>query len=133
MNEITLPSSDGSDYLKLVNFTTNRDGVLFEIIVCSRNFTGRIEYALEAVEFHSLLEGLQQMYDKFSGSADLQFHMEEEFIHLELNPYGQVLVSGLLIDYREPSNSLKFGFYSDQSCLPSFIQALSLVGNEIDK
>lgn len=133
MREITLPSSDGSDYLKLVNFTLSGNDVLFEIIVCSRNFTGRIEYALDAVEFHLLLEGLQQMYDKFSGSADLQYYYEEEYIHFEINPYGQVLVSGLLINYREPLNSLKFGFYSDQSCLPSFIQALSLVGNEIDK
>ena len=78
------------------------------------------------------------MYDKFSGLADLRLHMEPDHIHFEINSYGQVLVSGLLIDdwedyWEEPSHGLKFGFYSDHSCLPSFIQALSLVGNEIDK
>jgi hypothetical protein len=133
MNEITLPSSDGSDYLKLVNFKPDRNGVSFEIIISSRNFTGQTVYALEAVEFRSLLEDLQYMYDKLSGSADLRLHMEEDHVRFEINSSGQILVSGLLIHHMEPSHRLKFGFYSDQSCLPSFIQALSIVGSEIGK
>jgi hypothetical protein len=133
MNEITIPSSDGSDYLKLVNFKPDRNGVSFEIIISSRNFTGRTVYALEAVEFHSLLDELQHMYDKLSGSADLRLHMEEEHVHFEINSSGQVLVSGLLIHYKEPSHRLKFGFYSDQSCLPSLIEALSIVSSDIGK
>jgi hypothetical protein len=59
--------------------------------------------------------------------------MEEDHVHFEINSSGRVLVSGLLIHYEEPSHRLKFGFYSDQSCLPSFIQALSLVGFDIGK
>ena len=133
MNEIILPSSDGSDYLKLTSFRPEPNGVSFEIQVSSRNFSGQTSYALEAIEFRSLIDNLQHMYDTLSGMAEMRLHMEEDHINFKINPSGQVLVSGVLIHYKEPLHNLKFGFYSDQTCLPSFIQALSHVGNTIGK
>lgn len=131
VDDITLPATDGTAHITLANLCPERRGARFDLVVSSSGFTGRTGYALEAAEFRSLVEGLRSMYDTMHGSADLRLHLEEDHVKFEMNARGQVLVTGVLAHYREPHHRLEFGFYSDQSCLPPFIRALSEAGRII--
>jgi hypothetical protein len=126
MSEVQLVASIGAQGLTVANFRREPSGgAQFVIVVTSRGFHGRSQYALEPEELTVLVADLQGMYDTCSGAAEMRLHGEEDHVRFQLDRRGRLLVTGVLIQYDHPSQRLEFAFYSDQSCLPSFIAGLS--------
>jgi hypothetical protein len=126
MTDIILRSSDGTASLTLENYRRDsRGGAEFTFVVNSRGFTARSWSAQEPEELSSLLERLQGMYDSLRGAAEIRLHIEEERVSLAMEANGKLLVTGLIVHYDKPEHRLTFGFYSDQSSIPTFISGLA--------
>ena len=63
---------------------------------------------------------VEQMAIENAGSAELREDYKEQAIKLEILKLGHVLVSGIIEQYGDHSQVLRFGFKTDQTCLAQF-------------
>ena len=63
---------------------------------------------------------VEQMAIENAGSAELREDYKEQAIKLEIMKLGHVLVSGIIEQYGDHSQVLRFGFKTDQTCLAQF-------------
>ena len=63
---------------------------------------------------------VEQMAIENAGSAELREDYKEQAIKLEILKLGHVLVSGVIEQYGDHSQVLRFGFKTDQTCLAQF-------------
>ena len=107
--EVDLPASSGAGGLTLCNLFHERSGgARFEIVVRSRGFEGRLQYALEPEELSSLVSDLKQMYDTCAGATDMRLHQEETHISFQMDTRGRLFVTGVLIQYEHPQQRFDF-------------------------
>ena len=62
------------------------------------------------------------MNSSFSGVADLKAEYEDQVITVGCNQLGKVVVTGELIEHSMLSQSLEFGFETDQTIINSLIK-----------
>jgi hypothetical protein len=96
--------------------------------------SGRFSYYNETFYFDDLArftEELKQMYELLSGSTELRFHYESEYIKFEAKSLGHIEITGEFLEYDQIQQRLTFGFEIDQSYLPSLIRQLEIVVQEV--
>jgi hypothetical protein len=120
-----LRSSDGVALLQLYHFSGSNSGIAFRIKVNSRGFCADAPYNLESFELPTLIADLKSMHSTLKGAAELRIHSDPDGVRFEMDSLGRVKVSVTLMHWSEPFHQLQLGFYSDQSCLPSFISELT--------
>ena len=104
-------------------------------------FVGRISlrsgaFALQGLKFYfddlsDFLTEVRRLYDTLSGRAELRARWERNHLALAANSLGHVSVSGHFEFFDGESQRLEFGFTTDQTFLPPFIQSLAGVCREL--
>lgn len=104
-------------------------------------FVGRISlrsgaFALHEHKFYfdglgSFLVEVRHLYDSLSGRAELRTAWEPNHLALTATLRGHVSVSGHFGFFDGESQRLEFGFTTDQTFLPPFIQSLENVCSEL--
>ena len=104
-------------------------------------FVGRISlrsgaFALHGHKFYFdelgvFLAEVRRLYDTLSGRAELRAAWERNHLALAVTPLGHVSVSGHFEFFDGESQRLEFGFATDQTFLPPFIQSLASVCREL--
>ena len=92
--------------------------------------SGRFSYSTGEFYFDCLYKftnEVKQMYQSLSGSAELNYHYEREYLKFEAKSMGHIEFSGEFIEYGEIQQELSCGFMFDQSYLPNFIEQLERV------
>ena len=60
------------------------------------------------------------------GTAIIKGQWEEDFLQIESNAMGHVLVSGEIVEHSEFDQRLKFAFQTDQTILPPLARDLRI-------
>jgi hypothetical protein len=122
-----------SDFIELSGFERFDDGSGYRAVlrVASGEFacTGREFYFDDLPAF---LDHMREAYQRVSGSAELRYRYEEDFLRIQFTRLGHIVVSGLLVHYGPCKRRLQFSFEADQSFCPPFIAQLQEVCEELE-
>jgi len=122
--DVLLRTNDPGAKLALRNISGGPHGMQFMLTASSRGFSGELSQSLESSELRQLLVGLREMHRTLQGSAELRTHGEADGATLTIDKLGRVKVDVTMVHYGDPVHRLQISFFSDQSCLPAFIQEL---------
>lgn len=123
---VQLLTNDESKVLVLSEFGGNQTvPYQCEVHISSMGFGFKgVFYFDNYLEFCASIE---QMAAKLNGSAELKENYKDQAIKFEITNLGHVQVSGYLEHHSEHSQSLSFGFKTDQTCLAPFCKDLRKV------
>jgi hypothetical protein len=113
---------------ELCNISGDCYGINFELYASSLCFKGQVPYCLERSELRDLIDDLRKMYTRLWGTAELRTHRDEHGATFTINQLGCVQIDVVMIHYADPVHRLEVTLFSDQSCLPEFINELEEVG-----
>jgi hypothetical protein len=108
-----------SKYLVQINFT-------FDIFVSSEGFCGNSHFCVRRDQIEQLIDQLDDLYSKLSGSAILEDNDSNSFIGFSIELNGSLKIQGQLGGSYE-DHFIKFKFSTDQTCLPTLIQDFRLL------
>jgi len=83
---------------------------------CSRQFFFSRYYA------EKFLKSIIKMNSTFDGTAELKAEYEDQIIVFTCNKMGKVIVTGEFIEHSMLSQTVEFGFETDQTVLPGLIK-----------
>ena len=92
--------------------------------VRSGPFSANVAFYFEAHGLESFVAALELLNNSLKGSAHLKTEHEDPYIELEVDGIGHIRVRGKLLQTGPDFQTLQFAFTSDQTSLPSFIEAL---------
>jgi len=72
-------------------------------------------------------ESIRRVDQSLSGTARLGHSYERDYIEFSMHTRGRLTVAGLLGQYGDHSQELRFSFGVDQSYLPAFISSIEQV------
>ena len=123
---VSLATNEFSKTLVFSNFNGGqRDPDQCEVQLRSGTFSFEGTFYFENLsEFTS---SIGQMAEGKYGIAELREDHRNQFIRMELSESGDVVVIGIMEQHREFSQSLTFGFKTDQTCLALFARDLRKV------
>jgi hypothetical protein len=112
-------------YLVQINFT-------FDLTVLSDGFRGTSHFCVRRDQLEKMCVDLTEMQIKLSGKTILDDNDSDGFVEFEIEPNGQLIVSGQVGGTHE-DHFVKFKFQTDQTCIPTFVQDFqSLLKNQYD-
>ena len=100
-------------YLFQINFT-------FDLTVLSDGFSGTSHFCVRRDQLEKMCADLISMQMKLLGKTILDDNDSDGFVEFEIEPNGQLYVSGQVGGTHE-DNYLKFKFQTDQTCINSFV------------
>jgi hypothetical protein len=92
--------------------------------VRSGPFSADIAFYFEAHALKLFVAALESLNKSLKGRARLKLEHEDPYVELEGDGRGHIKVRGKLLQTGPEFQTLEFEFTSDQTCLPSFIEAL---------
>lgn len=92
--------------------------------VRTHGFRADLLFMVEPEAFVAFIEALEEMDRSLAGKARLKAVYEDPYIELEVDPTGEVRVSGDLVDHGPPRQRLEFEFVTDQTVLGPFARDL---------
>ena len=124
--DIALATNTDNPTLQFRNVGRFSDGSGYsaELIVRSRGFSVELPFYFEVEPLQKFINNLEGMGRSLKGKAILKPMYEDHFIEFEMGSSGHVIVRGQMIEYSEMSQSLKFEFQTDQTCLAPLVQDL---------
>jgi hypothetical protein len=126
LSAVKLATNDKSKILVLSNFCGNQgDPYQCEVDVYSFGFGYKGSFYFD--NYSEFVASLEKMSASLSGSAELRENYKDQYIKLEILKLGQVLVSGKIERHGDHSQTLSFGFKTDQTCLATFGKELRRV------
>ena len=126
---ILFPSNTSGEYIELVDLNRfdDKSGYGAVLRVQSRNFNAEIPFYFERACFEEFCQAVLALEKTHVGKAVLKPFYDPEFISIEMQKNGHLLVSGELFEHSEIPQHLKFQFVSDQSQLKRLIEDLANV------
>ena len=126
---ILFPSNTAGEYFELVDLKRFADNSGYGALlrVQSRDFNAEIPFYFEKTCFEEFRQAVLALDKTLAGKAVLKPFYDPEFISLEMQKHGHLLVSGELFEHSETPQHLKFQFLSDQSQLKRLIEDLANV------
>ena len=126
--DIHLETHDERRQLSLIN-VTDSGAETFECraivksgwLECNRQFFFGRYYAEE------FLKSIIKMNSTFNGTAELKAEYEDQAIVVTCNKMGRVVVSGVFVEHSMLSQTMEFGFETDQTVLPGLIKQFELL------
>lgn len=120
---VHLLTNDESKTLILSAFVGNKIELYrCEVEVFSAGFGFKGDFYFD--NFSEFVVSIERMSSSLSGSAELREIYQNQAIRLELLNLGRVLISGQIERHKEHSQTLSFGFITDQTCLMPFAKDL---------
>lgn len=118
-------SADPALALEEVQRFADDSGYCCQLAVRSHGFAARALFCFECEAFDTFRDAVEELDRTLTGSARLQPRYEEGFVELEVGSTGAVFVSGQVVLASELSQSLRFEFRTDQTCLGPLARALA--------
>jgi hypothetical protein len=109
----------------IMRFSDN-SGFVCKLAVHSRGFSAKHDFYFDQRGLRAFVDDLANMDRTLAGTAELRTPYEDNRISFEVMPTGAVRVSGELHEYTVDHQSFAFQFKTDQTCLKSFAQQLSI-------
>ena len=127
MHSITLQTQDRSQVLALDSIDRFEDGSGYRalLFVQSGAFACRQEFFFEDATLAAAIAGLETMDAGTPAAATIRGSFEDDYIRLESNSRGHVLVTGEIHEHGELGQMLRFGFRTDQTVLGPLIRDLN--------
>jgi hypothetical protein len=121
-----------NDETKIVRFSQVekfRDGHGYgcDLTVVSGGFSCRRPFYFDDVSLAETLPSLRSMATSLEGKCTIRGQYEADYVQLEVDGLGHVLVSGELIEHSELRQHLKFAFRTDQTVLLPLARELQLL------
>ena len=101
-------------YLVQINFT-------FDLTVLSEGFSGTSHFCVRRDQLEIMCADLTNMHLTLSGSTILDDNDSDGFVEFEIEPSGQLNVSGQVGGTHE-DNYVKFKFQTDQTCIDNSVE-----------
>ena len=120
---VRLSTNDSLKLLVLSNFNGNQKQPYqcdLRIKSGAFGFDGRFWFD----NFLNFISAIDGMDEKLTGFAELKEDYKDQYIKLEMSNLGHVLVSGSIEQHSGITQSLEFGFRTDQTCLSTFSRDL---------
>ena len=131
MPSIALHTHDEVAILRLESITSYDNGNYYkcELVLRSGKLSAEVPFYFDANSLAETLQQLKSMQQALSGTATIGQQYEEDHIQIIVNQYGQVVVSGTIIEYGEYKQRLEFMFRTDQTILAPLIHDLTRLRN----
>ena len=127
-DQIELQTNDETRVLRLSEINRSRDGSGYAyqccLLVRSCGFSCERPFYFDDYHLRQAVAGLQAMGDMTPGEAVLAYRDEKDCVRLASNERGQVVVSGEIYQFSDLSQSLRFGFRTDQTVLGPLVRDL---------
>lgn len=128
---IALQTYDEAAILRLEAITSYDNGNYYkcELVLRSGKFSAEVPFYFDATSLAEALHHLKSMQQLLPGTATIGQQYEEDHIQIAVNQYGQVVVSGTIIEYGEYKQRLEFTFRTDQTIFAPLIHDLTRLLN----
>lgn len=125
--DIVLATNTEDPFLALKDLERHADGSGYgcKLSVRSTWLTADLPFFFEAQALTVFIAALREMDRTLTGEALLKPMWEEPYLRLEADHRGRIHVSGLMIYYDGNNQQVRFGFVTDQTCLPRLISDLT--------
>ena len=117
--QIELQTHDRAKVVRLVAVEKFKDGSGYrcDLHVRSRGFSCDRPFCFDDVALAAATESIQKMMSGAAGHAIIKEQWETDFLRLESNEMGHVVVSGEITEHSEYQQCLVFSFRTDQTIL----------------
>ena len=117
--KIELQTHDRAKVIQLVSVQkfTDGSGYRCDLHVCSGGFSCDRPFYFDDVALADALGSIQRMMSGMAGHAIIKGEWETDFLRLESNEMGHVVVSGEITEHSEYQQCLVFSFRTDQTIL----------------
>ena len=128
---IELRTNDERQVLRLANVEklSNGTGYRCELFVRSGGFSCDRPFYFDDSHFPDAVASLRQMNSGRVGQALIKSQWESDYLCFRNDELGHVVVTGEIIEYTDPPQSLKFAFETDQTILTTLIADFELLLN----
>jgi len=126
---IELQTNDAAKIVRLSHVEKFRNGSGYgcDLSVVSGGFSCRRPFFFDDVALNEAVPALGKMATTLSGKCIIKGQWEEDYLALEVNDMGHVLVSGEIFEHSEYGQRLKFAFRTDQTVLLPLARELQLL------
>ena len=111
--------------LKSIEKSPGGSGYKCSLLVRSRGFSCERPFYFDAHSLKDTIDKLTAMEQTLEGEAVLGERCEDEFIEIVVNRYGQVVVSGMVVEHSGLVQRLTFAFRTDQTILRPLVKDLT--------
>jgi hypothetical protein len=131
MPSIDLKTNDDRFVLQMRNIE-DVGGECFrcDLFVRSGGFSCRRPFYFDDSHFPDAVASLRQMNTGTIGEATIKARWEDDYLTFQSDKLGHVFVTGELFEYADFSQSLKFGFVTDQTVLGPLVRDLESLLSE---
>ncbi len=102
---------------RAIDVDTDGSGVGLYLVVQSGGFRAERPFYVEQWSLKQFITQLNRLDQTLEGMATLKPMYEDDWIQFEVTKLGHVIVSGELFEHSNESQSLRFAFTTDQTCL----------------
>lgn len=129
LGEIELQTNDAHAVVRLSFIEKFHDwsGYRCTLAVVSGGFSCTRPFYFDEVALSLVVPELERMASGASGKCIIKGQWEQDYIQLESNTKGHVVVTGELFENAEIAQQLKFGFRTDQTVLLPFAKDLRVL------
>ncbi len=125
MKLIELQTNDDRFTLRMVNLEKFPDGGFYcELHVRSDGFSCQRPFYFDDSHLPDAVTNLRQMDADHVGQATLKARWEDDFVTFRSDKLGHVFVTGEVFEHADPSQSMKFGFRTDQTVIGPLVRSL---------
>lgn len=123
---IILPTNSENKKLEFRNCKKfgDRSGYKVEVYVKSGTIIAEIDFYFEEFPLRKFIDDLTKINLNLIGEATLKPLFEDDYITMAALPLGHVSVEGQFSVIGEYDQRLSFGFETDQTTLPEFLEQL---------
>ena len=126
---IELQTYDAAKLVRLSHVEKFGDGSGYrcELTVASNGFSCQRPFFFDDMAVGEAVPALRKMAATLFGKCIIKEQWEDDYLALEVDDMGHVLVSGEIFEHSEFSQRLKFAFRTDQTVLLPFANELQLL------
>lgn len=124
VDKIELQTNDDTIVLRMTNIKKCDDGSGYrcDLFIRSGDFSCQRPFHFDDSSFPDAIEALRFKNTGAAGEAIMKGQWESDFVHFKSNELGHVFVTGELFEYSDLTQSMRFGFRTDQTVLGPLIR-----------
>jgi hypothetical protein len=124
VEQIELRTYDETIILRMSNIDKLGDGSGYRCDLCIRSgdFSCQRPFYFDDSHFPDAIDALRRMNRGVAGEATIKGQWENDVVRFTSNELGHVFVTGELFEYSELTQSMRFGFRTDQTVLGPLIR-----------
>jgi hypothetical protein len=129
MDLLEFATHDPTKVVQLLQIEKFRDGSGYscDLRIASGGFACERRFYFDDVSLSVAVPQLRQMAAGTPGACVIKEEWEDEYLRLESNAMGHVLVSGELFEHGEFEQMLRFAFRTDQTMLSPLARSLQML------